>query len=266
VHEIISRYVESNLTGFQNLSGLVVELISGTFLRLNEGKKLMVKNKQGGDNIIDCAFYGLAITHIKDHEHILNLGCGSHLNFERNLLNKRNVTITSCDINPINTPYESEHLNFLIQDVEKLLTLDSKVDVVTFFELIEHIDKTDILLQNCYNNLRRGGVLICSVPNLASIYARIELLLGFQPHILEVSNVCSNFGTGVFGKLNNPNNEPIHHIRGFTLAAIKEMLKYYGFEITQIYGYDYRLKGIMKYFSSLAPVNIIVSRKISTEP
>jgi len=32
VHEIIFRYVESNLTGFQNLSGLVVEVISCTFL------------------------------------------------------------------------------------------------------------------------------------------------------------------------------------------------------------------------------------------
>jgi len=33
VHEIIFLYVESNLTGFQNLSGLVVEVISCTFLR-----------------------------------------------------------------------------------------------------------------------------------------------------------------------------------------------------------------------------------------
>jgi len=194
----------------------------------------MVENTQGGDNFIDSSLYELAITHIEDHQHILNLGCGSHFNFEKNLLNKRNVTITSCDINPINTPYESEHLIFFRQDVEKLFTLDSKVDVVTFFEVIEHIDETDILLQNCYNNLKKEGLLICSLPNLASIYARVELLLGFQPHILEVSNVCSNFGTGVFGKLNNQNNEPIHHIRGFTLAAIKEMLKYYGFDMTKI--------------------------------
>jgi len=39
-HEIISRYVESNLTGFQNLSGLVVELISCTFLIIWLYKKL----------------------------------------------------------------------------------------------------------------------------------------------------------------------------------------------------------------------------------
>ncbi|RKZ42443.1 MAG: hypothetical protein DRQ49_01785 [Gammaproteobacteria bacterium] len=32
VLEIIFLYVKSNLTGFQNLSGLVFEVISGTFL------------------------------------------------------------------------------------------------------------------------------------------------------------------------------------------------------------------------------------------
>jgi len=105
-------------------------------------------------------------------------------------------------------PNESEHIKFFEQNVEKLFNLDSKVDVVTFFEVIEHIDETDILLQNCYNNLKddgllicsHDGLLICSLPNLASIYAWIELLLGFQPHVIEVSNVCSNFGTGIFGK------------------------------------------------------------------
>ncbi len=71
------------------------------------------------------------------------------------------------------------------------------------------------------NNLKDDGLLICSLPNLASIYARIELLLGFQPHVLEVSNVYGNFGTGIFGKLNNPPGVSIHHIRAFTHKAIK---------------------------------------------
>jgi hypothetical protein len=129
--------------------------------------------------------------------------------------------------------------------------------------VIEHIDETDILLQNCYNNLKDDGLLICSLPNLASIYARIELLLGFQPHVLEVSNVYGNFGTGIFGKLNNRSGIPIHHIRGFTLRAIKEMLSYYNFQILKVYGYDHRLKRLMKYFPSIASVNIIVARKLA---
>lgn len=222
----------------------------------------MVKNnKQAGDNLIDVNLYELAINHIKDHQEILNLGCGTRLNFEKQLTNKRNVNVTCCDINPINTSNEVENIKFFIQNIEELFNLDLTVDVVTFFEVIEHIDETDILLQNCYHNLKDDGLLICSLPNLASIYTRIELLLGFQPHVLEVSNVYGNFGTGFFGRLNNRSGTPIHHIRGFTLRAIKEMLSYYGFSIVKIYGYDHRLKRLMKYFPSIAAVNVIVARK-----
>ncbi|MCK5521728.1 MAG: methyltransferase domain-containing protein [Thiomargarita sp.] len=221
----------------------------------------MRSNEQSADNILDAKLYELAIQHIKDEQEVLNLGCGGYLNFEKQLIRKRDVNIKCCDINPMKVPNESEHIKFFEQNVEKRFNLDSKVDVVTFFEVIEHIDETDILLQNCYNNLKGDGLLICSLPNLASIYARIELLLGFQPHVLEVSNVYGNFGAGIFGKLNNPMNVSIHHIRGFTHRAIKEMLSYYGFSIIKIYGYDHRLKRLMKYFPSFASVNVIVARK-----
>ncbi|WP_457617851.1 class I SAM-dependent methyltransferase [Lutibacter sp.] len=222
----------------------------------------MVNNKQAGDNLIDVNLYELAINHIKDHQQILNLGCGTLLNFEKQLISKRDVNIKCCDINPMKVPNESEHIKFFEQNVEKQFNLNSKVDVVTFFELIEHIDETDILLQNCYNNLKDDGLLICSLPNLASIYARIELLLGFQPHVLEVSNVYGNFGTGIFGKLNNTTGTSIHHIRGFTLKAIKEMLSYYQFKLVKVYGYDHRFKRLMRYFPSIASVNVIVARKL----
>lgn len=228
-----------------------------------EMEKNNMSNEQSADNILDARLYELAIQHIKDKQQVLNLGCGGYLTFEKHLISKRDVNIKCCDFNPMKVPNESEHIKFFEQNVEKLFNLDSKVDVVTFFEVIEHIDETDILLQNCYNNLKDDGLLICSLPNLASIYAWIELLLGFQPHVIEVSNVCSNFGTGIFGKLNNPNNEPIHHIRGFTLRAIKEMLNYYNFKVVKVYGYDHRLKRLMKYFPSIAPVNVIVARKLA---
>ena len=221
----------------------------------------MVNNKQAGDNLLDAKLYELAIYHIKDKQQILNLGCGGYLTFEKQLISKRNVNIKCCDINPIKVSNKSKHINFFEQNVEKLFNLNLKVDVITFFEVIEHIDETDILLQNCYNNLKENGLLICSLPNLASIYARIELLLGFQPHVLEVSNIYGNFGTGIFGELNNKAGVSIHHIRGFTLRAIKEMLSYYNFQIIKVYGYDHRLKRLMKYFPSIASVNVIVARK-----
>ena len=43
-----------------------------------------------------------------------------------------------------------------------------------------------------------------------------KLLCGFQPHVLEASNDYANFGSGAFGRWNNPSGVPVHHIRGIT--------------------------------------------------
>lgn len=154
-----------------------------------------------------------------------------------------------------------DNITFINQSVEEKFILKEKFDIVTFFELIEHIDKTDILLMNCFNNLKQGGYLIFSFPNLASLYARIELLLGYQPHILEVSNVYGNFGNKIIGNYANPLGNTIHHIRGITHRAMKEMIVYYNFKIEKIIGYDYRLKNLFASTPGLAPINIFICKK-----
>lgn len=118
-----------------------------------------------------------------------------------------------------------------------------------------------MLLKNCLNNLKDDGVLILSFPNLASIYSRIELLLGFQPHNLEVSNEVSNLGTGIFGKFNGGRGLPIHHIRGITHRAMKDLLGIHGFKVVKMFGYEYRFKKLFYYFPSIAPVNVFVCKK-----
>ncbi|MBU4348433.1 class I SAM-dependent methyltransferase [Patescibacteria group bacterium] len=217
-------------------------------------------NLQGGDNNIDKSLYEIVFPFIKKNDFVLNLGCGTRFNFEKALKKKKEVNITSCDIIPC--VFDSNIIDkFIVQSVEEEFLLDKKFDVVTFFELIEHIDKTDELLKNCFNNLKQGGYLIFSFPNLTSIYSRIELFLGYQPHILEVSNEYANFGTGIFGKYNNPENKTIHHIRGISNKAMKEMVLYYSFEIEKIIGFEYRFGKLFKYIPSLAPVNIFICKK-----
>lgn len=215
---------------------------------------------QGADNSIPKGFYKIAVSYISENTRVLNLGCGRKFTFEKLLSQKKNVYIESMDI--LSSQKPSFVNKFTSQDVEKPFLLEEKFDIITFFELIEHIDKTDILIENCINNLKQEGLLIFSFPNLASLYCRLELLLGFQPHILEISNKKANFGTHLFGKLNNPKNEPIHHIRGITYIAMKELIQFYGFKIKKIYGYEYRLKGFFGSFPSLAPVDIFICKKL----
>jgi len=217
-------------------------------------------NLQGGDNSLSIELYRLTFPFIKDGDSVLNLGCGFRFIFEESLSEIRNVAITSVDLNCV-AKKPSFIKEFIKQSVEDGFLLEKRFDVVTFFELIEHIDKTDILLKNCFNNLKTDGYLIFSFPNLASIYARIELLLGFQPHILEVSNEFANFGTGIFGRLNNKTNKTIHHIRGITHKAMKEVANYHGFKIIKIIGYGHRFKKLFYFFPAIAPVNIFICKE-----
>jgi len=131
---------------------------------------------------------------------------------------------------------KANHIHYIQASVEEKLILNKKYDCVFCFEVIEHIDNTDILLANCYDNLKEDGLLFISVPNLASVYSRLELLMGYQPHLLEVSNEHANYGMGVFGRLNNPSDSVLHHIRGISFRAMKEMLEANQFKIIKAVG------------------------------
>jgi SAM-dependent methyltransferase len=199
--------------------------------------------------------------YVEDRNCILNLGCGKNFNLEKYLKSKfKKTSITSCDRIDFSekATFSDE---FMVKSVEENFKLEKEYDVIVFFELIEHIDKTDVLLRNCYRNLKKGGYLIFSFPNLANLYNRISFLLGFQPYNLEVSNEYSNFGQGLLGKINNPEGIPVHHIRGFTHKAMKELVKYHGFNIIKTIGYEYRTGYLLKFIPSLAPINIFVCKK-----
>lgn len=217
--------------------------------------------KQSGDLDIRDDFYENIMPYLKNAKTLMNLGCGERFNFERILKSRfSKINVTSADrlIKP-NFEIPSDKYNTV--DLEKIIKV-GHYDVITFFEVIEHLDNTDSLMRTCYQNLLPGGLLIFSFPNLASIYGRIELLLGYQPHILEVSNEAGHFGTGIFGKLNgNLQNESIHHIRGITAKAMTELIKFHGFKLIKQMGASTNKIKIFNYFPSIAPVNIMICKK-----
>lgn len=223
--------------------------------------QMSVPGKQSGDIDIPDEFYFMALDFIGDAGNVLNLGCGERFNFERLLKqHKPSVRIVSVDRRDrTNKPvYVDEYVKGNLEEPMSV----GRFDVVSFFELIEHLDNTDSLLKTCHANLRDGGTLIFSFPNLSSIYSRIELLLGFQPHILEVSNQAGHFGTGIFGRINgNEPHQAIHHVRGITHKAMKELVQFHGFSIRKIMGASTNKIRIFNHFPSIAPVNIFVCDK-----
>ena len=206
--------------------------------------------------MIPVSLYELAARSIPSGSHILNFGCGSVFSFETITYAKRCINF-SCDVvRPAYIPPVVD--TFFVASVETPVGIDKAFDVVTFFEVVEHIDKTEELMKNCFRVLKPNGLLIFSFPNLASLYGRVELLLGFQPHILEISNERSDFGTGIFGKWNGNGNGSIHHIRGITYRAMMECVRHHGFDIVKAYGYEYRIPWLFRYFPGVAPIDLIV--------
>jgi hypothetical protein len=86
---------------------------------------------------------------------------------------------------------------------------------------------------------------------------RIELLLGFQPHVLEVSKISSTFGTGKFGKFNSPGGKSIGHINGITVAAMIDMAKSSGLTLTNSWGFMNSLKRWPKRFVSFGGTAVL---------
>jgi len=219
-------------------------------------------NDQGAYLPSTVEFYKLFFNFINNNDYVLDLGCGGLFIFEKELHYLKHTHNFCVDVLPnLKKPPYVEKL--IVQNVEMEFNLNKRFDVITCFELIEHIDKTDMLLKNCYRHLKKNGCLIITIPNLSSIFSRIEILLGFQPHILEISNEGANFGGGIFSKLNNKRNQTVHHIRGITRKAMAELLNYHKFKIVHEFGYFHKLGLVFEIFLAFAPVNIFICKKTS---
>ncbi len=220
-----------------------------------------IDSSQSGDNAVPAGFYRRILQELQPRMTLLNLGCGSLFTFE-SLAHDHGIDhVVSVDLQtPDKIP---KFVTFLNRDVESAIDFGSEFDVVTFFEVIEHVDKTDELLRNCYNALKPNGVLAFSFPNLASAYSRFELLLGLQPHVLEVSNENAVFGSGLPGRMNNPTGVSIHHIRGITHRAMRELVAYHGFVVERAHGVSMKRMNLFNAFPTLAPNNIFICRKLA---
>ncbi len=124
---------------------------------------------------------------------------------------KRGVEATVFDISEKKLPYN-----------------DNSFDVVFCGDIIEHIYDTESLLSNIRKILKPKGLLIATVPNIASWYNRGFLLIGWLPTWVESA---SKVYTG------NPfMKEGVGHIRAYTKKSLNELLKYFGFLDIQIKG------------------------------
>jgi SAM-dependent methyltransferase len=112
-------------------------------------------------------------------------------------------------------------------------------EVVTAFDVIEHMIDPDIFLSECFRVLKMGGYLVISTSNLATIYNRLAVLFGFSPFNYQPSRyrVGRVFGNGVDGGPRSLLSMP--HISVFTYKGLKQLLTIHGFKVLKSAGYPY---------------------------
>lgn len=146
-------------------------------------------------------------------------------------------------------------------NTEALPLEEQSVDLVTAFEVVEHLCDKDNMLEEVYRVLKQGGLLILSTPNLVAWANRLLLLAGRTPFYYDVSpkRPLSKYGYG--------------HVNLYTLELLKRHILSHGFEpigvrglLTPLYARYILIKSVTLFMAkikpSLAPILLVLARKI----
>jgi len=167
---------------------------------------------------------------------------GVDINEQRlSLAARKGIRVIKADLNKDVLPIERE-----------------SVDLVTAFEIIEHLYNPDNLISEVYRILKPSGHFVLSTPNLASWVNRLKLLLGRHPTYLDVS-------------INMPSRS-LGHIRLYTLEALRTLLESYGLKVVKLKGSSssYKVPRIVRVIDnilgnlrpSLSRILIIAAKKL----
>jgi glycosyltransferase involved in cell wall biosynthesis len=149
-----------------------------------------------------------------DHE-ILDCGCGEA--FFAAELAKRGNRITGLDVLPMPKnagaleQYFRADLGRGLSDVFDQIK-ERRFDRVLLMDVLEHLARPELLLQDCHQVLKGNGQLLVSVPNVANITVRLLLLFG-------------RFDYTTRGILDRT------HVRFFTRKSARQMLVRTGYRI-----------------------------------
>lgn len=140
---------------------------------------------------------------------ILDVGCGDGF-FLREI--EPHAEKFGIDIIDIQNPND---FSFIRANLEDGFPFESEsFDTLIAGEMIEHLLKTDYFINECHRILRKNGCLILTTPNLCSLKNSFLVILGRQP-------------IGVDYSLDNG----VGHVRAFSPAAMREILKRGNFQI-----------------------------------
>lgn len=123
---------------------------------------------------------------------------------------------------------------------------DKRVNIIFFMDVLEHLYDPDKAIRSLLDILDEKGYLIISTPNLADLYNRVFLLLGYSLH---------NYNVSQWYKTGNPLIKDLsgkrhgNHKSVFTVKQLVELLEeVYGLKTLIIKGYSYYEPDWLSYY------------------
>ncbi|PIZ55788.1 hypothetical protein COY23_04190 [bacterium (Candidatus Torokbacteria) CG_4_10_14_0_2_um_filter_35_8] len=154
----------------------------------------------------------------KDKGRLLDIGCGPgfFLNYIQNLEFK---SLSGLDKSRRIFILKDKNIDFYEQDLNKLLKIRKKFDIITAIEVIEHLENPHKFIRDCKKLLKKKGILIISAPNITSYESRLLFLL-----------------TGRFFNFLPSSIKKSGHTNPISLWEMEEILKKCNFQIKQTKG------------------------------
>jgi 2-polyprenyl-3-methyl-5-hydroxy-6-metoxy-1,4-benzoquinol methylase len=142
-------------------------------------KELFKKDSHIPFNYSPHSPHSIIFNTIKENTTILDIGCNSGL-LGKELL-KKHVVSDGVDINPvlINQAKKYYRQTFIRNLYLPQLNISpQKYDYIVLSDILEHLPRPDLLLLDLGQYLKKSGIIIVSLPNIARLEIRLQLLFG----------------------------------------------------------------------------------------
>ncbi|MFH1457315.1 MAG: class I SAM-dependent methyltransferase [Patescibacteria group bacterium] len=184
----------------------------------------------------------------EQYNSIIDIGCNRG-NLLRRLKKKVNpekisgIDISDVAIKDIKSVFTDIPENFSVHNIDtKTPFLDNSFDLVTMVAVLEHVFDPIVVIKEVHRIMKKDGVFIVEVPNIAFIKYRINLFFGKRPR--------TSWGYGWDGG----------HLQYFTRKDLVKFLEKTDFEIVKKTGSGI-FYNIRKWWGSLLLPNIIIKAK-----
>jgi 2-polyprenyl-3-methyl-5-hydroxy-6-metoxy-1,4-benzoquinol methylase len=177
-----------------------------------------------------------ALNMIPEGSLVLDVGCSSG-NFGDALIRLHGCTVDGIELNEEDAKLASHKLRKLYKlniETDNLHSIDNTYDAINFGDVIEHLSQPVEVLKKIKKLLKPSGMVVFSIPNMAYLMIRLQLLKGEFDYT----------ETGILDKT---------HLHFYTLKEIQTIFAEAGYEIKKIdyVEKDYPNKFIESYLNEI---------------